>query len=92
MNDQQKTMANWFPTTLSTNRNVEDWPATAHMAQSDGSLGRCNDHEVPTATIRLRRIGWLDQAGNVWINEADWRKAGGPNGSITPLLINPGCD
>jgi len=36
---------------------------------------------------RLRRIGWLDQLGRVWLRLADWD---GKGGSISPLLIDPG--
>jgi hypothetical protein len=56
-----------------------------------GEAREC-DHEVPRARIKLRQIGWLDQRGRVWMSFSDWQKAGGPAGSITPLLINPGCD
>ena len=66
----------------------EPWPATGHIS---GEASSC-DHEVPRAQITLRRIGWLDQKGFVWASAKDWQEAGGPNGSITPLLINPGCD
>lgn len=41
--------------------------------------------EMPVA--RLRRIGWLDQMGRVWLRSRDWD---GKGGSITPLLIDPG--
>jgi hypothetical protein len=64
--------------------NGVDWPVS-------GVAGAC-DHDVPRAQIVLRQIGWLDQKGNVWISSQDWRNAGGPNGSITPLLIAAECD
>lgn len=67
----------------------EDWKASGHQVAEQM---RVCDHEMPLATIILRRIGWIDQNGWVWLSEKDWRDAGGPNGSITPLLINPGCD
>jgi hypothetical protein len=41
----------------------------------------------PVPAARLRRIGWLDQLGRVWLRSADWD---GKGGSITPLLIDPG--
>ena len=66
----------------------EKWPVEGHVMRK----ARPCDHDVERACIELRRIGWLDQAGNVWITGEDWVRAGGPNGSITPLLIAPGCD
>ncbi len=77
------------PTPLSINQNCEPWDTRAH---DSGIQYYCRDHKVPERTIRLRRIGWIDQAGTVWVSSLDWQQAGGPNGSITPLLINPGCD
>lgn len=56
-----------------------------------GAPSMC-DHDVPRARIKLRQIGWLDQRGQVWMTFSDWRAAGGPNGSITPIMINPGCE
>jgi hypothetical protein len=41
--------------------------------------------DLPVA--RLRRIGWLDQLGRVWLRSAHWD---GKGGSLTPLLIDPG--
>lgn len=56
-----------------------------------GTAGTC-DHDIPRAKIEMRRIGWIDQKGNVWLSSTDWTNAGAPNGSITPLLIDPGCE
>lgn len=79
---------NW-PTGLSSSLNCERWEVTAHDVPK---MDICPYHDILRTTVVLRRIGWLDQKGNVWIDEKAWRDAGGPNGSITPLLINPGCD
>jgi hypothetical protein len=65
-----------------------EWVVSGHV---NGDAGTC-DHDVPRAQIILRRIGWLDQKGNVWISSQDWQNAGAPNGSITPLLIAEECD
>lgn len=77
-------------TPLRVSQNCEAQKVTAHLHQLF-TVDTCA-HEVPRAEVTLRRIGWIDQAGVVWVSEKDWRQAGGPNGSITPLLINPGCD
>ena len=37
----------------------EDWDTAGHV--SDARTREC-DHEVPRSTIRLRRIGWIDQS------------------------------
>jgi hypothetical protein len=66
----------------------EDWPTRGHVVTP---ALRC-DHNVPNASIMLRRIGWLDQRGMVWLSDREWMAAGSPNGSITPLLISAGCD
>lgn len=43
--------------------------------------------QVPVA--RLRRIGWLDQRGRVWLKVPSTRRAGELGcGSFTPLLID----
>lgn len=65
-----------------------EWTAAGHVS---GEASPC-DHEVPRAQIKVRRVGWLDQKGMVWLDQQDWIDAGGPNGSITPLLIVTGCD
>lgn len=77
-------------THLSTNQNCVDEWVTGH--KSKRTPAPTCDHEVPNATIKLRRIGFIDQRGCVWVSSKDWQDAGGPNGSITPLYINPGCD
>lgn len=88
-------------TGLSAAQNCEDWnvfpdtrPGDAERNETEGLVyfTRLERHrsgfDLPVA--RLRRIGWLDQRGQVWLRSSDWMKAGGPNGSITPLLIDPG--
>jgi hypothetical protein len=42
--------------------------------------------KVPVA--KLRRIGWLDQKGRVWLEVPPSAEFDG--GSLTPLLIDPG--
>lgn len=64
------------------------WRATGHAT---GAAKAC-DHDVENVEIEVRIVGWLDQQGQVWLTDKDWMEAGGPNGSITPLLIAPGCD
>ncbi len=45
--------------------------------------------KVPVAT--LRRIGWLDQRGRVWLKIPSTAKAANLGcGSFTPLLVDPG--
>lgn len=82
-------------TPLRINQNCHDVATTAHGVRQEGqgyAIGWCSDHDVPRYTVNLRQIGWIDQSGRVWLTSQDWQDAGGPNGSITPLLINPGCD
>lgn len=76
-----------YPTGLRLHETMK-WPVEGHVV---GEARAC-EHDVKRARIEVRVIGWLDQAGNVWLSDRDWVEAGGPNGSITPLLINPGCD
>jgi hypothetical protein len=46
----------------------------------------CEDWpEAPV--VSLRRIGWLDQLGRVWLRSADWDLKGAP---LAPLLTDPG--
>jgi hypothetical protein len=42
--------------------------------------------DLPVA--RLRRVGWLDQKGRVWLATPPAAQFDG--GSLTPLLIDPG--
>lgn len=65
----------------------QEWPTRAH---DSGYQFYCHDHEVGMRQISLRKIGWLDQKGRVW-KEAPFT-VGFDGGSLTPLLINPGCD
>jgi len=81
-------------TGLSLAQNAEDWnvPADTRL-DNDGNRITTRTALVsgaPVPVARLRRIGWLDQRGQVWLRSSDWIAAGGPNGSITPLLIDPG--
>ena len=58
----------------------EDIPAFARLAPHRSGA------DLPVA--RLRRIGWIDQKGRVWVKcppSADF-----DGGSLTPLLIDPG--
>jgi hypothetical protein len=67
----------------------EDWETTAHIAPVSRTR-HCPAHGFIQATIRLRRIGWLDQKGRVWTEIPP--QDGFDGGSLTPLLVNPGCD
>jgi hypothetical protein len=80
----------WFQTNLHLYEG-EPWEATAHScAPLTGISDICPDHLVSQSTIIMRRIGWIDQKGRIW------KEAPHPDsfdgGSLTPLLINPGCD
>ena len=66
---------------------ASNWPVSGHVI---GKARPC-DHQVERATIQTRKVGWLDQKGQVWLSYEDWANAGGPNGSITPLLIPADC-
>ena len=65
---------------------AQDFTASGHLT---GALRTC-DHDVPVAAIRMRLVGWLDQKGRVWT--ACPPGAGFDGGSLTPLLIQVGCD
>ena len=67
---------------------VENWPVSGHV---NGPVPRPCGHDISRATITVRRIGWIDQNGQVWRSESDWINFGSPNGSITPLLISAEC-
>lgn len=56
------------------------FPVLAKMRSSRSGV------EVPAAT--LRRIGWVDQKGRVWLEIPPAIQFDG--GSLTPLLIDPG--
>lgn len=65
----------------------ENWKTAAH-GQTAMDL-HC-EHDVEMATVTLRRIGWVDQKGRVYVSpppQADF-----DGGSLTALLINPGCE
>lgn len=85
-------------TGLALSLNCEDWPVfpdtrpgDAERNETDGLtyFARLGRHRsgVQLPLARLRRIGWLDQLGRVWLRASDWD---GNGGSITPLLIDPG--
>jgi len=79
-------LAEGWPTAMRSSEG-EDWPTTGHAIATP--VRQCL-HDAELAVIKLRRVGWLDQKGRVWtvvpaIHEFD-------GGSLTPLLINPGCD
>lgn len=67
-------------TPLSLNRNCEDWPVIADPDLVDGYPMRS------TKRATLRRIGWLDQKGRVWLATPPTAEFDG--GSLTPLLID----
>lgn len=46
------------------------------------------DAERKIAVIGMRRVGWLDQRGRVWLSCPPAREFDG--GSLTPLLIQVG--
>jgi hypothetical protein len=65
----------------------QSWDTAAHVSRTD--TRQC-EHDVPRATVQLRRIGWIDQKGRVYKEVPPTAEFDG--GSLTPLLINPGCD
>jgi hypothetical protein len=79
-------LAEGWPTALRLS-DGEDWPVTGHTVRTP--VRQC-PHDVELAVIKLRRIGWLDQKGRVWTIQPDTHEFDG--GSLTPLLISPGCD
>jgi hypothetical protein len=71
----------------------ETWPVVVDILHPDSdhkcSAWRFDDAGKPIA--RLRRIGWLDQRGRVWLKIPSTAKAASLGcGSFTPLLIDPG--
>jgi len=63
----------------------ENWPKVADTwHRGDSSWLRLDDLGRPVTT--LRRVGWLDQKGRVWIEVPP--QAGFDGGSLTPLLID----
>lgn len=64
----------------------EEWEAAGHA----GAPPRPCDHEVARVTVRMRRVGWLDQRGRVWTSIPP--AAGFDGGSLDPLLIAVPCD
>jgi hypothetical protein len=85
-------------TGLRANRNCEDWPVRPDRCLSGDEESpdvkvfatfRTDPHtgqQLPMAT--LRRIGWLDQKGRVWLKVPPSSEFDG--GSLAPLLIDPG--
>lgn len=72
----------------------EDWdvPADTRLTREQDAVRRpfrfANVHGTPVPVARLRRIGWLDQKGRVWLEIPPGDRFDG--GSLTPLLIDPG--
>ncbi len=68
----------------------EPWPVVADYRDTeDGFQYRVDD--AGKVIARLRRIGWLDQRGRVWLHLPSTAKAANLGcGSFTPLLIDPG--
>jgi hypothetical protein len=73
----------------------ERWPVPADTAVKDldgdgpdelipATLVNVRGSRVPAAT--LRRVGWLDQRGRVWLGTPPCATFDG--GSLTPLLID----
>lgn len=79
---------NAYYTDLAASRGVKV-SVTAH-GEEDTKRSYCFDHRRAKLTIELRQIGWLDQKGRVYISPPP--QDGFDGGSLTPLLINPGCD
>jgi hypothetical protein len=89
-------MTESWPTGLDVARNCEDWPVIPDLKPAGGedepfryefktTVPR-SGLDVPVAT--LRRIGWVDQKGRVWLECPPAAQFDG--GSLTPLLIDPG--
>jgi len=76
--------------------NCEDWDVTPDLKYDEALEGfvyaRTTDsHGMKVPVARLRRIGWLDQRGQVWLKVPDGATADRYRcGSFTPLLIDPG--
>jgi hypothetical protein len=82
-----------LPTGIRINQNCESWGATGHGGMSRNKPCKhklAGNPDVENVTIRLRRIGWIDQRGRVYVKCPPMQEFDG--GSLTPLLINPGCD
>src|ERR1700683_239883 len=84
-------------TGLSLARNCEDWDVLPDLKPPEypdfegiPAFARTRPHRSGTdlPVARLRRIGWLDQKGRVWLRVPPG--AGFDGGSLTPLLIDPG--
>lgn len=76
----------WDPTGLRASRG-EDWPVKTDAERRRKDLGagtHCTPESEQQAT--LRRIGWLDQRGRVWLHTPPSAEFDG--GSLTPLLID----
>jgi len=65
----------------------EKWEVAGHVGPHPA---RPCDHDVPRASVMVRRIGWLDQKGRVWTQTPP--SASFDGGSLTPLLIAVQCD
>ena len=64
----------------------EDWDASGHV----GTLLPPCDHKAARVTVKMRRVGWLDQRGRVWTSIPP--SASFDGGSLDPLLIAVPCD
>lgn len=60
---------------------ADDLPVYPYLAESSA-------HHVKVPIARLRRVGWLDQKGRVYLKVPPGAEFDG--GSLTPLLIDPG--
>jgi hypothetical protein len=74
----------------------DNWPTgmRLHQAEDFTASGRLRSppwqeedraEGVMRASIRMRRVGWLDQKGRVWVTVPP--APGFDGGSLTPLLI-----
>jgi hypothetical protein len=64
---------------------TDDNPLLQYTRRADYQHG---DISLVVPVARLRRVGWLDQKGRVWLTIPPGDEFDG--GSLTPLLIDPG--
>jgi hypothetical protein len=83
---QPEKLAEGWPTLLRESQG-EDWLVIGHTWRTP--IRKCDHEDAELATLKLRRVGWLDQKGRVWVVQPTTREFDG--GSLTPLLIDPGC-
>jgi hypothetical protein len=83
----------WRATELS-EAEGEPWPVPSDSVMDEHLPYRVttktvNVHGAPVPAATLRRIGWLDQRGRVWLKVPDTTTAGRERcGSFIPLLID----